>query len=258
MLKNKLFLIPRPNVNAKIRLFCLPYAGGSASTYISWAKSFDHGVELVLIQPPGRASRMNEPPHRKMAALVDEIIQKAGFITSRPYLIFGHSLGSRVAYEMVCRMAIAGLPLPECLIASGSRAPHTQKERKNIYNLPQDQFILELKKLNGTPNEVLANPELLELVTPLLRADFEIADTHTAEPIIIKSPIHVFGGQDDDDVSLDQLKAWKELAGGEFNLETIPGDHFFINDKRQLIIDKIQRIIEKYRGVKSEDVNLTV
>ena len=123
--KNKTFIIPKPQVSARLRLFLFPYAGGSASTYIHWAKLFDDNlhVELVLVQLPGRGSRMTEPLHQTMESIMSELLEHASYITSLPYILFGHSLGGKIAYELACRLRALTLPLPKYLIASASGAP---------------------------------------------------------------------------------------------------------------------------------------
>src|SRR3954452_408264 len=86
------FIRPQPKLAPVARLICLPYAGGSAATYVPWAKSLPAQVELIALQPPGRGSRMNEAPHARMESLVAQLMDVFPRITERPYVLFGHSL----------------------------------------------------------------------------------------------------------------------------------------------------------------------
>lgn len=228
-------------------MFCFPFAGGSASTYISWVDKFYSDIEVVLIQPPGRGARIAEKPHEHISSLVDELMNYAQHITNIPYILFGHSLGSRVAYELSCKLMSLRMPLPEYFIASGSRAPHSKNRNKLIYNLPKESFIRELEKLNGTPKEILAHKELMELFTPLLRADFKIADNYQAKRVQMPFPISVLHGKKDTDIGKKELAAWGELTSNHFKIIQLPGDHFFINEYSSEVVKQVSLIIDKVK-----------
>src|SRR2546430_10624517 len=93
-------MIPRPNPNASVRLFCFPYAGGNASIYTSWSRDLSANVELVAVQPPGRANRISEPPHSRMQDLIADLCPAIRALLGKPYILLGHSLGSHVAFEL--------------------------------------------------------------------------------------------------------------------------------------------------------------
>lgn len=242
-MNNKLFFTPKHVPHAKLRLFLFPYAGGSISTYIPWSNHFNDEIELVIVQPPGRGSRLDEVPFDEMVLLVDEIMKSSAFICEKPFIFFGHSLGSRVAFETCVQLNARKLRLPCHLIASGSKAPHVESSRKNIHSLPEDQFIDALKRLNGTPTEVLDNHELISLLTPLLRADFKIAECYLAKAQKLLAPITVLGGEEDVDVTYDHLMSWKELTDKSFSLTMLPGNHFFINTHRNLVTREVNKVV---------------
>lgn len=176
---------------------------------------------------------------------MSELLEHSSYITSRPYILFGHSLGGKISYELACRLNKLNLPDPKCLIASGSGAPHLPSESEPIHNLPKNAFIRKLEQLNGTPQEILSNSELLDFLIPLLRADFKIADEYLATSYSIACPIMVLAGTDDVEIRLEQLHAWGDLSGGKTTLQFIPGDHFFINHHENLVVQKILSIIEQ-------------
>ncbi|WP_215396272.1 thioesterase II family protein [Rheinheimera oceanensis] len=245
MTLNKLFVIRNPNPDAKVRLFCFPFAGGGINTYFSWLNFFPEDAELVFVQPPGRGTRIFESAHQSMAALMKELMHHADFIVEKPYVLFGHSLGSRVAYELCCQLMAANKHLPECVIASGSRAPHTKGLVKSIHDMPEDEFLNELKNHNGTPSEVLENKGLMELLLPLLRADFRISETYLAEPIVLNIPFEIFHGEQDISVEEKNVFAWRELSSKNTNITRFNGDHFFINHCSDKVASKILEIIQR-------------
>lgn len=247
MIKRELFVVPKPVLKPKLRLFCFPYAGGAVHTYTDWVGKLGNSVEVVLVQPPGRGSRMMETAHDCMDDVIAELIQESSFITQVPYVLFGHSLGSRIAFELSCALHSRGERQPEYFIASGSRAPHLAVDEKKTYMLPESEFIQELEKLNGTPKEVLDNVELMQLLTPLLRADFKIAETYRATKMPMPYPILTLHGKDDTEITYDQLKAWGDLTHMNHSIEELSGDHFFINTHSQSVIQHVSQVIESVK-----------
>ncbi|KID55195.1 thioesterase [Pseudoalteromonas luteoviolacea] len=239
----KLFLIPKPNPQATMRLFCFPYAGGSPSIFMSWLSQLPTHIEVVLIQLPGRGARLMETPYNKMNQTIAELMQHSDFITQKPCVFFGHSLGSRVAYELALTLHKHHDTLPLQLIASGSRAPHLKGHKAPIYHLPDAEFIAELRDLNGTPKEVLDNAELMELFLPLLRADFEIADCFQAEQSPLPMPINVLYGHDDIDVTSEMVDAWQDLSALPITQHAFNGGHFFINTHSEQVIATVSKLI---------------
>ncbi|SEB03935.1 thioesterase II family protein [Alkalimonas amylolytica] len=245
LFNKKLFVIPKPKSHPAIRLFCFPFAGGGINTYTSWLDRLYDNVELVLVQPPGRGSRLQEAPHASMDSLVYELMQYAEFITDVPYLLFGHSLGSRVAYELCYQLKANNMRLPECLIASGSKAPHILTDRRCIHDLPREAFVNELKQLNGTPQEVLDNDDLMDLLLPLLRSDFKIADSYKATAVRMPFPIVVFHGEEDFEIKPEHLMGWQDLSDFDSPIINFPGEHFFINDSKDAVISQVLLVLNE-------------
>lgn len=184
-----------------------------------------------------------ETPHNKMSSIIDELMQHHSFITQKPYAFFGHSLGSRVAYELALTLHKNNQTLPLKIIASGSRAPHLESHKTPIYHLSEPDFIAELRELNGTPKEVLDNVELMELFLPLLRADFEIADCYRAEEQPLPVPISVFFGHEDVDVTPPMIDAWQALSALPITKHAFNGGHFFINSHSDLVAKSVSQLI---------------
>ncbi|MCF2856605.1 alpha/beta fold hydrolase [Pseudoalteromonas sp. SMS1] len=240
---NKLFLIPKPNPAATLRVFCFPYAGGAPSIFMSWVDQLPAHVELVAVQLPGRGSRLMEPAHASMSAIIDELNIYQPFFSQKPCVFFGHSLGSRIAFEFAKNLHIKNRALPLKIIASASRAPHLKSNKKPFYHLPDADFIAQLKSLNGTPKEILESSELMALFLPLLRADFEIADCYQAAVHTLPVPIDILYGLDDIDITPEQIDAWQTLSAHPITKSPFNGDHFFINALSSEVCCKVNELI---------------
>jgi len=215
---------------ASCRLFCFPYAGGSSFIYNNWSKTISENIEICAIQLPGRANRMNEKPFTGVEPLVEVLTEKILPFTTMPFAFFGHSMGAIICYELAINLRKKANIEPLHLFVSGRSAPHLAANDRITYNLPDQDFIKEIAKLNGTPKEILQNAELLELLFPLLRADFELVETYKYnKQQQLNCPISAFGGSEDEEVSIDDLKAWKVHTKAGFKLNVLDGDHFFIN-----------------------------
>ncbi|OJW52767.1 MAG: hypothetical protein BGO67_04770 [Alphaproteobacteria bacterium 41-28] len=163
----------KPNKNSKIRLFCFHHGGGSASTFYPWVTLLP--VEVVAIQLPGRETRYKEPLLESMKEVVPHILEDFKKYTEKPFVIFGHSVGALIGFELVRSLRRLRLSLPLHLVMSGCKAPHLPLGRRSLHDLPTPKLISELTIYNGIPSEILnGDPELLDLFFPIIRADFKI------------------------------------------------------------------------------------
>lgn len=227
----------KPNAQAKLRLFCFPYAGGTANIFHAWQASLPSTIEVCPVHLPGRGKRLREMPFTHYQPLVQALAEGLRPYLDKPFVLFGHSLGAMLSFELARQLHRMQLPQPRHLFVSGRRAPQVVNSEPPAHNLPDDQFIATLRKLNGTPAEALAHPELMQLMLPLLRADFEVCDTYTymaEEPLAI--PLTVYGGIFDTGVSREHLEGWQQHTTGAFSLRMFPGDHFFINTSQAALL----------------------
>lgn len=233
------------NPNASLRLLCFPYAGGSSQIYREWQKGFPAHIEVCAINLPGRGHRLSEPAYTNVHDLVKAAIEDLSPIIDRPIALFGHSMGALIAYEFAHLLRQRRGVEPKHFLVSSRRAPHLPSDRFT-YNLPEEEFLAEISQLNGTPREVLEHPELMQLLMPLLRADFELIQTYKYTPRPpLNCPLTVVGGSEDDEITDDKLAAWRQHTTGEFSLQIVPGDHFFINTSRQHLLDFLARTLAK-------------
>ena len=234
------FAYTAPKPQARVTLFCLPYAGGSAAIYRTWVGAAPPALRVVPVELPGRGRRFAEPPFTDIAALVEPLAQALLPLAQQPFALFGHSMGALIGFELARRLQRGAAPMPARLFVSGSPAPQLPPTRRDIHDLPEDEFEHELRQLNGTPEEVLANAELMQLVAPLLRADFKLCETYRcAGAPLLACPISAFSGADDAEAGAEQMRPWREHTAAEFTLRQLPGDHFFLNAARDRMIQAI-------------------
>ena len=220
---------------SRMRLFCLPNAGGGASAYRHWQGIMPADIEVCPVQPPGRENRILEAPFCSIEGLIEAIDAALGPMLDRPFALFGHSMGAAVAFEWAHRLRLARGLEPRLLIVAARAAPQLPRTWPSMYDLPDDELKRRLRDLAGTPEGVLENEELMDLLLPLLRADFQIHDTYrpTTRPPL-SCPIVAFGGHDDDAVPDESLRRWSEVSAGRFDLQFLPGDHFGLLGGRAL------------------------
>jgi medium-chain acyl-[acyl-carrier-protein] hydrolase len=217
-----------PDPGAALRLFCFPYAGAGASVYRGWRARLPTWIHLCPIQLPGREERIREPPFTNMDALCAALLPALAPYLDMPIALFGHSMGALIAYQAATRLREQG-GSPIHLLVSGQRAPHLPLGRQPSYDLPEAAFRERLRSLNGTPELVLQDPELMDLVWPLLRADFELSECTPRQPRDpLDCPVTAFGGLDDSEVRRSHLDAWRDTTIRDFELHMFPGDHFYL------------------------------
>lgn len=232
-----------------MRLFCLPYAGGGASIYRAWPALLPISVEVVPVHLPGRETRINEQPFTRLVPLVETLSTVLTPHLDKPFAIFGHSMGALIAFELARQLRRENKPRPVHLFLSGRDAPQLSKGCLQTYKLPEPEFVEEVKRLNGTPREVLEHQELKKLVLPSLRGDFEVVQTYsyTAEPRLDCS-ISAFGGLQDRSTSMFYLEGWREHTDASFSLDMLPGDHFFLRTAQHLLLDILSQKLNQVVG----------
>jgi medium-chain acyl-[acyl-carrier-protein] hydrolase len=234
---------------ARLRLFCLPYAGGGASAFSGWLEPLPRGVELWPAQLPGRESRFNEPAFRRLGPLVEELTRVVLPLLTMPYAVYGHSMGSVVGFELLRALRQRGAPPAVCFFASGHSAPQLPPRHKPAHALGDREFTDFVRSLGGTPPEVLQNAELLELLLPLLRCDFELLETYVCQPgPPLECPIRALGGKSDVYTPMTDLEAWREHTRTFLGARMLDGGHFFIHESRQAVLRGVSEDLMRYLG----------
>ena len=216
-----------------LRFFCFPYAGGAAQIYKDWHTHLPANVQVCGIQYPGRSSRFTEPLVQDPMDYVNAMRREIKPFLDKPFVIFGHSMGSMIAYELTRALQEDGFA-PRRLLVSGRGAPHCPKTREDYHPLPDGEFREKIKDMNGTPPEVLEHEELMDLMIPILRADFRVSETYEYKPgVMLRCGLTAFGGKGDPDVPEERLSGWTEHTEGDADYHMMEGDHFFLHDQKE-------------------------
>ena len=233
---------PKPNPQADLRLFCFPYVGASSLIFRTWSDSLPATIEVCPIELPGRGTRIKFPPFNRLEPLVQAIACALKPHLDKPFAFFGHSMGGLVSFEVIRLLRREYGIVPVHLFVSARQAPQISYSEQPIHTLPEPEFLLELRRLNGTPKTVLENTELMQLFLPILRADFTVIENYvyTHEPPL-ECSITTFGGLQDQEVSCEELKAWREQTSSDFSLQMFRGDHFFIHSAQALLLQSLSQ-----------------
>lgn len=238
---------PKPNPGAQLKLLCLPFAGGSSASFRSWADLLPPQIELCNVEIPGRGARLSEPLNRRLEDLLPALAEGIKAELNKPFAIFGHSMGALTGFELAHWLKEEYNLQALHLFLSGRGAPHIPDHYQPIHQLPEAEFIQEIKNYNGTPKEVLEHQELMEIVTPILRADFEVCETYQfREKPKLQCPLTVLCGLQDSGATREELNAWRELSAGPFNLRMFPGDHFYLLEHKHKLIETIVRDMSRH------------
>jgi medium-chain acyl-[acyl-carrier-protein] hydrolase len=198
------------------------------------------GVEVCAVRLPGREARLAEPAFKSIRPLVAALAEPLLPHFDKPFAFFGHSMGAKVAFELARYLRSTRGVEPVHLFVSGCKGPRLPRDGRPIHGLPEAEFIEELRRLNGTPPEVLEHPELMRLMLPLLRADFELVETYEYLPgPLLDCPVSAYGGLEDVDVPGEQLGEWGAETNGAFNQRMFPGGHFYLHAARERLLQMI-------------------
>jgi surfactin synthase thioesterase subunit len=226
-----------PRRVGRIRILCFHYAGGSAAMFRDWPAALPAEIEPVAIQLPGRDGRHSEPPYENMRDLVADLIRVLEPLLDRPFACYGSSMGARVGLALAHALRGAGRPAPAKLFVASSAAPALRAPVRGWAE--SDAGLLGyLRDLGGTPARLFDEPELLGLFLPTVRADLKVVGTCPApDRPPLATPIRAFAGSEDTDASPARMLRWREETSADFDLDVVPGGHFFTAEGRRLVLD---------------------
>ncbi len=235
------FVITRPRPAAASRLFCFPHAGGGPVVFFDWSERLGAAVECVSLLYAGRGQRLREEPRLHVEDLVSEISEGFPAFTDKPFSFYGHSFGGIVAFELARKMRRSGSPGPQHLFVGAARPPHLELPFPPIHELADGDFVSKVQsRYGGMPAAILQDPDVLEMFLPAMRADFTAYETYRFQPADpLDIPITAFGGSDDIAVKIDSLQEWSLHTVAGFDMNVLPGGHFFPSTSGRELMDAL-------------------
>jgi surfactin synthase thioesterase subunit len=230
----------RARTPSDVQVFCFPHAGGGGATYWPWRRALAPAFEVCPVVLPGRESRSREPAFRRLEQFLEPLCEALADRIDRPFALFGHSLGTLLAYEAARRLTARTMP-PLALVVSGRRGPWIDTTRRRFSGLSGSDFLAAVTELGGMPPEILGSSELMAAILPTLRADFEISENYHPQPgPALSCPIIAYTGADDPEVNRIELLGWEEETSGEFSVRVFSGNHFYLKGGRPDVLSALR------------------
>jgi medium-chain acyl-[acyl-carrier-protein] hydrolase len=234
---NRWLSCTRSRSAARLRLVCFPHAGAGASAYWNWPKLLPPEIECCPIQLPGREQRIAERPFSSLWPLVEALAGALEPVLTPPFAFFGSSMGALVGFELARFLRAAGRPGPTWLFVAARAAPHLPDPSPPMHDLPAEAFVGAVARLNGTSPEVLAHKELMDVIVPLLRADFAVCETYRyIDQQPLECPISAFAAVRDRAVPLTAVAEWRAHTKSHFRQRVLEGGHFFVQKAAGAVI----------------------
>ena len=236
--------MPANDAGAQRRVFCFPYAGGGTIAYRGWSRALSPDLSVCPIALPGREYRLREPLETNLLALVEALLPALPL--DKPFCFYGHSMGALLAFEAARALRRRGLPGPLGLIVSACRPPQGPFSQP-VHHLSDDLFVEAMKRYQGIPQAVLAEPELMAMALPILRADiglFEEYQYRSEAPL--ECQLTALAGLSDGEATPEQMRGWQLHSRGPFQLRTYAGGHFFIQSAASDVLSDLENIVNHF------------
>jgi surfactin synthase thioesterase subunit len=210
-----------------------------------WAASLPKEIEVCPVCLPGEDLR--EDCVTNIHELVPAMADGLSPYFDKPFAMFGHSMGAIIAFELLRLLQQQHRAEALHLFVSARTAPGVARKEEPFYNLPHAELIDKLKQLNGTPREILDNKDILELMLPRVRADFQLNETYlyeAGEPL--RCPITAYAGAEDCHASAEDMREWERQTAANFQFQVMPGDHFFLQTERTTLLQSISAALSSH------------
>ena len=222
---------------APTRLVCLPHAGASGDVYAAWSGDLAGALEVWGATPAGRRHRSGEPLNVDPGRLVDEVVAEVT-TDSRPLVVFGHSMGALIGYELSLALSTQGRP-PTALVVSGCPPPHVRTARASR-DYSDDELAATLVDWGGTEQQLIEDADLRRLTFPPLRADLTLCDLYRRDhPVALDLPLAVLAGRSDPVAPADQMAGWAAYSNDFRGVTQFRGGHFFVTEQRRRVVDHV-------------------
>jgi len=230
-----------------MKVFAIPFGGGSANYYKPWQPMIDKRIELIPLELSGRGNRMFEPLDKSLSHIVDDVYgQIQDRISDVPYALFGHSMGALISFELAQVIRQKQQPLPRHIFLSGINSPRTlHPDDKAIHLLDGDDFKKEILEMGGTGKEIFEHSELVDILVPVLKNDlrnvYEYQKKTLQYPPLTCNFSVLYGTEDR--FPQEQVRGWSSYTTGACEFYVFTGNHFFINEHTSKVISIINETL---------------
>ncbi len=249
------WIVPsKRNKLARMRLICVPYAGGNAAIFRAWPAQLPGFVEVYPLEFPGGLRRVKDPLFTRMEPLIDELSQFLLPHLDRPFCLFGSCTGSFIAFELAHRLQeVHGLEAAH-LFVSNIWAPHLPPRKQPIFGYDDAAFSRELTRYGAMPQETLAQSELFNLLLPAIRADFELSETYAYHAgRKVRCPLTAIGGYQDHIMPPEDIAAWREQTAGPFEQVMLEGDHTLVHQAKNALLQVLSQRLKNDLQIEREE-----
>lgn len=223
-----------------LRLLCIPFAGGGTSVFRRWVKSLPAWVEPFAAILPGRELRFSEPLVTNVRVHTAELALALGEIADKPWVVFGHSVGALIGFELCRQLRAAGEPMPRLFIASGAHPPHVPDPHR-LHALSDPELLADLRRFGGVDPSVLEDATLMKLFLPVIRADAAVSETYSHSPgPVLSCPIAAYGGRADPLVPAELVGEWRQHTSATFRERLFDGGHFFFQENQDAFFSALR------------------
>ena len=232
------------------RLICLPYAGGGANDYRDWVGAIP-GTDILAARLPGRDSRFNEALATRFGPLLSHLLEEVMPYTDTSFVLFGHSMGGLLAYELGRRLEAIGRA-PERVVVSGTESPLVLSRRRRFSALDDDTLVAELREDGVAPAALLTDKELMQLLLPILRADLKVVADYRYDQAFppLSTPLSLYYGQDEVPDAERLSRDWAPAVAGPLEIHGFPGGHFFVRTAQRAVLSQLTRDLAEQRAVR--------
>lgn len=234
----------RDGGGCRTKLVCFPHAGGWASAYRTWPMALPSNIGVLGVRYPGREDRLGEPLPSGLEALADDIADGLSGLPPHQLVLFGHSMGASVAHEVALRLQKGGSP-PAALCVSGRPPPHALEGQRKFAGT-DEEIVADIVSYDPSRAAVFANPDLREFVLPAVRADFQLVDDYPpGHRPPLDCPVYGWVGDDDPEVSPEQMRGWADTTNAVFRLRVLPGGHFYLRSEEEALLADIRDVLSR-------------
>lgn len=240
-----------------MRIYCLPYAGGSSSAFVGWNKLFPNNIQVVNPELAGRGIRSKEKFYESIKEAAEDIYNKIlyDYYDGGKFALFGHSMGCFIVYELYKKIRKNPILKNKLvhIFMSGNYAPHLNGDSEHFsehYKLDIEHFAKYIVGMQGTSKEIFENPVLKNYFVPIIRSDYYITESYRTDNIVkFSCACSVLNGVDDE-LSYGDLCSWKLYSPAGFEIRNFSGNHFFIKEQKKNVIEYISGVLNRYeRGM---------